>query len=114
MSDSIPVYIVGMPKDEPANEVIISKFTTSLQKAQQVLPNIIEAKISVKTQNPEGSRTHYDVTVTVITSKDRLVYTESDWDILKITDVLCKRIEAEMPKHDNKRQRDSIRKKEIN
>ena len=49
----------------------MSKFGTALEKAQQVLPDIIEAKISVKTQNPEGSRTHYDVTATVMTSKNQ-------------------------------------------
>ena len=45
------------------------------------------------------------------TSNDRLVYTESGWDILKICDELCRKLEGEIPKHDNKRQRQSIRKK---
>ncbi|AFS80589.1 hypothetical protein NKOR_03475 [Candidatus Nitrosopumilus koreensis AR1] len=113
MAQKIPLYIVGLAKDEPANELLMSKFGGALEKVQQVLPDIIEAKITVKSQNPEGSRTHYDVTAIVKTSKNQLVYTESDWDILKICDQLIKKLEREMPKHDDKRQRDSIRKREV-
>ena len=112
MSTEIPLYVIGLPGDEPANELLMSKFGGSLEKVQHVLPDIIEAKISVKTQNPEGSRTHYDVTSTVKTSKNHLIYTESGWDILKICDELCRKLERELSKHDDKRKRESIRKKE--
>ena len=112
MTEKIPLYIVGLAKDEPANELLMSKFGGALEKVQPVLTDIIEAKISVKSQNPEGSRTHYDVTATVKASKNQLVYTESGWDILKICDELCKKLERELSKHDDKRQRESIRKKE--
>lgn len=113
MNQKVPLYVVGLSKDEPANEILMSKFGGALEKVQQVLPDIIEAKITIKSQNPEGSRTHYDVTATVKTSKEQLVYTESDWDILKICDGLVKKLEREMSKHDDKRQRDSIRKKGV-
>ena len=56
--------------------------------------------------------THYDVTATVKTSKNQLVYTESGWDILKIADELCRKLERELSKHDDNRQKESIRKKE--
>ena len=112
MTNSVPLYVIGLPADEPANEILSSKFSGSLEKVQQVLPDIIEAKISVKSQNSEGTRTHYDVTATVKTSKNQLVYTDSDWDILKIADNLCRKLEGELSKHDDKRQRESIRKKE--
>ena len=46
------------------------------------------------------------------TSDDRLVYTESGWDILKIADELSRKLERELSKHYDKRQRESIRKKE--
>jgi len=92
----------------------MSKFGHALEKAKNILPEIIEAKIAVEFQNPEGARTHYEVRATVITTKNRLVYTESGWDILKITDELSRKLEGEMPKHDNNRQRESIRKKEAN
>ena len=107
----VPLYVIGLPKDDVANELLLSKFGGALEKAQQILSDIIEAKISVKSQNPEGSRTHYDVTSTVITSKDRIIYTDSGWDILKICDELCRKLEGEFLKHDDKRQRESIRKK---
>ena len=113
MGEKVPLYIIGLPKDDVASEIIYSKFSVALEKVQSVLSDVIEAKIDVKSQNPEGSRTHYDVTAIIKTSKNQLVYTESDWDILKICDRLIKKLEREMPKHDNKRQRDSIRKKEF-
>ena len=113
MSEKVPLYIVGLSKDEPANEVLYSKFGAALEKVQPVLSDIIEAKIDVKSQNTEGSRTHYDVTATIKTSKNQLVYTDSDWDILKIADELCRKLERELSKHDDKRQRDSVRKREF-
>lgn len=112
MVEKVPLFVIGLPKDDPANETLSSKFGGALEKVQQVLSHIIEAKISVETQNTEGTRTHYDVTATVKTSKNQLIYTESGWDILKIADNLCRKLEGELPKHDDKRQRDSIRKKE--
>jgi len=113
MTEKVPLFIIGLPKDEPANEILSSKFGVSLEKVRQVLPHIIEAKIAVESQNSEGSRTHYDATATVKTSDDRLIYTESGWDILKIADDLSKKLESELPKHEDKRQRDSIRKKDF-
>lgn len=112
MTETVPLYIVGLDKDEPANEILTSKFGAALEKIQQVLSHVIEAKITVETQNSEGSRTHYDATATVKTSKETLVYTSSDWDILKIADDLTRKLEGELSKHDDKRQRESIRKKE--
>ena len=113
MSEKVPLYIVGLSKDEPVNEILYSKFAAALEKVQPVLSDIIEAKIDVKSQNTEGSRTHYDVTATIKTSKNQLVYTDSDWDILKIADELCRKLERELSKHDDKRQRDSVRKREF-
>jgi len=111
MADKIPLFVIGLPKDEPATGVLMSKFGDSLEKIKQVLSDILEAKIDVKFQNPEGSRIHYDVTAIVRTSKNQLIYTESGWDILKIADALCRKLEGGLSKHDDKRQRDSIRKR---
>lgn len=111
MVNKIPLYVIGLAKDEPATELLVAKFDGALEKAKKILPEIIEAKISVKSQNPEGSRKHYDVTSTVLTSKNQLIYTESGWDILKICDELCRKLEGDLSKHDDKRQRESIRKK---
>ena len=112
MASKIPLYVIGLPKDEPANGLLMSKFGDALEKVKNILPEIIEAKIAVESQNPEGTRTHYEVRATVTTAKNQLIYTESGWDILKICDELCRKLEGELPKHDNKRQRESIRKKE--
>ena len=112
MTETVPLYVVGLDKDAPANEILTSKFGGALEKVQKILSHIIEAKITVESQNTEGSRTHYDVTATVKTSNDTLVYTSSDWDILKIADDLTRKLEGELSKHDDKRQRESIRKRE--
>ncbi len=114
MNDTIPLYIIGLPKDEPVGEFLMLKFGDALEKVQPVLSNIIEAKIAVETQNPEGSRTHYGVRATVTTAKNQLIYTESGWNILKIADKLCRKLEGELSKHVDNRQRKSIRKKEAN
>ena len=114
-NNTIPLYVIGLPKEEPVNAFIASKFQDIIQKGKKVLPEIIEAKISIKSQNPEGTRTHYDVTSTIFTSKNNLIYTESGWDILKICDKLCKKLEKEFFSRNDKtdkRHRKSIRKKE--
>jgi len=111
MANSVPLYVIGLSKDEPANEVLFSKFGAALEKVQKILSHIIEAKITVESQNPEGSRTHYDVTASVKTSKNTLIYTDSGWDILKIADELSRKLEGELSNRDDKRQRESIRKK---
>ena len=114
-NDTIPLYVIGLAKEDPINAFIASKFQDIIQKGKKVLPEIIEAKISIKSQNPEGNRTHYDVTSTIFTSKNNLIHTESGWNIPKICDELGKKLEKEFfSRNDknNKRQRESIRKKE--
>ncbi len=114
MSNNVPLFVIGLPKGEFAEGLLMSKFRHTLEKAEKILPEIIEAKIAVETQNSEGSRTHYEVRATITTAKNQLLYTESGWDILKIVDELCRKLEGELPKHENKRQRESIRKKGTN
>ncbi len=113
MGENVSLYIIGLPKDKPVAELLRLKFGGTLEKAKKIFSKIIEAKISVKSQNVEGLKTHYDVTANVITSKNRLTYTESGWDILKICEDLCRKLEGDLSKHVNKRQRESIRKKII-
>ncbi len=113
MGEKVSLYVIGLPKDKPIAELLRLKFGGTLEKAKKIFPKITEAKITVKSQNVEGFKTHYDVTATVITSKNRLVYTESGWDILKIGEDLCRKLEGDLSKHVEKRQRESIRKKTI-
>jgi len=114
MSNNVPLFVIGLLKGEFAEGLLMSKFRHTLEKSEKILPEIIEAKIAVETQNPEGSRTHYEVRATITTAKNQLVYTESGWDILKIADELCRKLEGELPKHTNNRQRESIRKRGAN
>jgi len=112
MIDQIPLFVIGLDKDEPVGEFLRSKFMASLEKVQPVLPDIIEAKISIKSQNPEGARTHYDATAIVRTSKNQLVYTDSGWDLLKIADELSKKLERELSKNRDNHKRKNFRKSE--
>ncbi len=113
MNENVPLYVIGLPNDEPIANFLKVKFDHTLDKAKKFLPEIIEAKISVKSQNPEGERTHYDVTSTIRTSRKLLIYTESGWDILKICDELSRKLEGEFPSDDDKRKKESIRKRRI-
>ena len=115
-NDSIPLYVIGLSKDQKSvNEFIASKFKQVLQKERKIRTDIIEAKISVKSQNEKGSRMHYDVTSTIITSKGNVIHTESRWDILKICNKLCQRLEQKLSsgyeQQSNKRHLKSIRKR---
>ncbi len=112
--NSVPLFVIGLPKDDPASGLLMAKFRHALEKAKKILPEIIEAKIAVETQNSEGTRIHYEVRATVTTTKSLIFYTESGWDILKIADELCRKLEGELSKHEDKRQRESIRKKGSN
>jgi len=44
MSDNIPVFVIGLPKDGFAKGLLMSKFGHTLEKARKILPEIIEAK----------------------------------------------------------------------
>jgi len=68
MTDSVPLYVIGLSKDEFANGLLMSKFGHALEKAKKILPEIIEAKIAVEFQNPEGSRMHYEASSTMRTN----------------------------------------------
>tara|TARA_B100000959_G_scaffold286135_1_gene363508 strand:+ start:8815 stop:9159 length:345 start_codon:yes stop_codon:yes gene_type:complete len=114
MTNKVPLYVIGLPEDESLKRVLASKFGASLEKIQHIMPEIIESKIAVKSQNDEGTRTHYDVTATVRTSKKQLIYTDSGWDFLKIADELCRKLEGELSKHDTHRNKESIRKRGFN
>nr|MBC8252003.1 hypothetical protein [Candidatus Nitrosopelagicus sp.] len=50
MASKIPLYVIGLPKDEPANGLLMSKFGDALEKVKNILPEIIEAKIAVESQ----------------------------------------------------------------
>ncbi len=69
MSNNVPLFVIGLPKDDFAKGLLMSKFKHTLEKGKKILPEIIEAKIAVETQNPEGSRTHYEVRATITTAK---------------------------------------------
>jgi len=110
MSETIPLFVIGIPENKFAKGLLMSKLSHTLEKGKKILPEIIEAKIVVEFQNPEGTRRHYEVRAIITTTKNRLVYTESGWDILKIADELCRKLEGEFTKHTDNRQRESIRK----
>jgi ribosome-associated translation inhibitor RaiA len=111
MLEKVPLFVIGLPKNSSDGEFLMLKFGEALEKSKKVLSDIIEAKIAVETQNSEGSRTHYEVRATITTAKNQIIYEESGWSILKITDKLCRNLEGRLSKHVDSRQKESIRKR---
>ncbi len=53
MNENVPLYVIGLSNDEPTANLLKAKFGHTLDKTKKMLPEIIEAKISVKSQDPE-------------------------------------------------------------
>jgi len=56
--DNIPLFVVGLPKDEPNVELATKKFSGVLKRIQKGISKIHEARITVKTLNIRGKKTH--------------------------------------------------------
>jgi len=57
--DNIPLFVVGLPKDEPNVELVTKKFSSVLKRIQKGISKIHEARITVKTLNITGKRRTY-------------------------------------------------------
>src|SRR5574338_340258 len=65
VKSTIPLFIVGMPKEDNAN-LIKEKLTKTLDRLQRVYPDVQEAKVHVKKLHGTGSRYNYEVSTTII------------------------------------------------
>jgi CBS domain-containing protein len=109
VKSTIPLFIVGMPKEDNAN-IIAEKFTKTLDKLQKVYPDVQEAKVHVKKLHGTGSRFNYEVSTTIITPHQRYMFSRTGFDLSKVFDEISGRILRLLAKRAKKRYRFSIRK----
>jgi len=110
IKNDIPLYVVGLPEDEPNIELVTSKFKEVLKRVQKVFSTIQEARISIKTMNKEGGKQTYEAVFLVVTTHERFSYKESGWDLSEICESVGQKLLREFTKDGNKRQKESIRK----
>ena len=109
VKSTIPLFIVGMPKEDNAN-LIKEKLTKTLDKLQRVYPDVQEAKVYVKKLHGIGSRYNYEVSTTIITPHQKHTFSETGYDLSKIFDSVSGRLMRLLSKRAKKRYKLSIRK----
>ena len=110
-NNDIPLFVVGLPVNEPNFKLIVTKFTSVLKRFQKGISKIHEARIAVKILNNKGKRRTYEVSILIKTQRKRFSYKETGWDISKICESVGQKLLRETTKNKtNKRQKQSIRK----
>lgn len=110
--DDIPLYIVGLPKDQKNTPLITLKFSRILKRFQTVYSKIQEAKVTIKKQRvgtkKEGK---YEVTIRIITPHHTPhIYTEIEFDIGTAMENLGQKLLRNLSKKAKHRDKTSIRK----
>jgi len=109
--DNIPLFVVGLPKDEANVELVTKKFSGVLKRIQKGISKIHEARITVKTLNITGKRRTYEVSVLIKIQRKRFSYKDTGWNLSKICESIGQKLLRELTKNKtNKRQKKSIRK----
>ena len=110
-NDNIPLFVVGLPKDEPNVELVKKKFSGVLKRIQKGISKIHEARITVKTLNITGKRRTYEVSVLIKIQRKRFAYKDTGWDLSKICESIGQKLLRELTQNKTgKRQKKSIRK----
>lgn len=109
VKSKIPLFIVGMPKDDNAG-IIADKFTKILDKIQRVYPDIQEAKVYVKKNHGTGSRYNFEVSTAIITPHQKYLFSRTGYDLSKVFDEISGRLMRLLSKRAKKRYKLSIRK----
>ena len=111
VTDEIPLFVVGLPKDEPNIDLIAKKFRSVLNRVEKGISKIHEARISIKVLKKQGKRKKYQVSVLVKTQRKRFSYKDSGWDLSQIVESIGQTLLRENTKNRKaKRQKKSIRK----
>ncbi len=109
--DKIPLFVVGLPKDEPNVELVTKKFSGVLKRIQKGISKIHEARITVKTLNIRGKRRTYEVSVLIKIQRKRFSYKDTGWDLSNICESIGQKLLRELTQNKTaKRQKQSIRK----
>src|SRR5574338_786377 len=109
VKSTIPLFIVGMPKEDNAN-LIKEKLTKILDRLQRVYPDVQEAKVHVKKLHGTGSRYNYEVSTTIITPHQKYMFSRVGYDLSKVFDEISGRLMRLLSKRAKKRYKLSIRK----
>ena len=109
VKNTIPLFIVGMPKEDNAN-LIKEKLTKILDRLQRVYPDVQEAKVYVKKLHGAGSRYNYEVSAVIITPHQKHVFSRTGYDLSKVFDEISGRLMRLLSKRAKKRYKLSIRK----
>ncbi len=109
--DNIPLFVVGLPKDEPNVQLVNKKFSDVLKRIQKGISKIHEARITVKTLNTTGKRRTYEVFVLIKIQRKRFSYKDTGWDLSNICESIGQKLLRELTQNKtDKRQKQSIRK----
>ena len=110
-NNDIPLFVVGLPKDEPNVELVTKKFSSVLKRIQKGISKIHEARITVKTLNIKGKRSTYEVSVLIKIQRKRFSYKDTGWDLSNICESIGQKLLRELTQNKTgKRQKQSIRK----
>ena len=111
VTDEIPLFIVGLPKDEPNIDLTAKKFRSVLKRVEKGISKIHEARISIKILKKQGKRRNYQVSVLIKTQRKRFSYRDSGWDLSQICESIGQTLLRENTQNKKaKRQKKSIRK----
>jgi len=112
ISNDVPAYIVGIPKNRSDSEIVSDKFNKIILQIKKVYPAIEEARATIKLHHSKGQRHFYQVTVNVISPYRTLNYTQVGWAFSQIFDLIGKKIRRNVSKKRKQRSKKSIRKRE--
>ena len=110
MTDEVPLYIVGMPKDEFGAELIRQKLENVLERLSKSYSKIDEARVTIEIQNVDGKRHSYEVSILIKTARKIHWYNESGWELSTVCEKLGQKLLNTLSKRDDKRRKISIRK----
>lgn len=89
----VPLYITGLPEDPFEAEAAKIKFTRVVNLLGRSLPNIVEARSTIKTSGRKGEgRQRYEVDVRILTPRRAYTYTDNGWDLAQIYDNIVARV----------------------
>ena len=110
-NNDIPLFVVGLPKDEPNVELVTKKFSGVLKRIQKGISKIHEARIVVKTLNIRGKRRTYEVSILIKTQRKRFSYKDTGWDLSNICESIGQKLLRELTQNKTaKRKKQSNRK----
>jgi len=110
-NDNIPLFVVGLSKDELNVDLVTKKFSDVLKRIQKGISKIHEARIVIKTLNIRGKRRTYEVSVLIKTRRKRFSYKDTGWNLSNICESIGQKMLRELTQNKTgKRQKQSIRK----